>query len=94
MYYLCTYELAKKIIPSFAISDYALYTLCNFFGIPFKRQHDAFYDACVCSDILDRLVNESGMNIEDEVQRYIPNTMTDLMTYITNAALKKDIHSF
>ena len=94
MYYLCTYELAKKIIPSFAISDYGLYTLCNFFGIPFKRQHDAFYDACVCSDILDRLVNESGMNIEDEVQRYIPNTMADLMTYITNAALKKDIHSF
>ena len=33
IYYVCTYQLAKELVPSFAVSDYALDTLCHFFGI-------------------------------------------------------------
>lgn len=94
IYCICTYELAKKVIPSFAISDYGLSTLCNFYSIPLTKQHNAFYDACACSELLDRLIQDSGINIENEVQRYIPNSMTDMMLYMTHSAQKKDIHSF
>ena len=93
LYYVCTYQLAKELVPSFAVSDYALGTLCNFFGISVSEQHNAFCDACACSDLLDRLVACSNIKLESEIQRYIPSEQTDFIAYISNASLKKDIHA-
>lgn len=93
IYYLCTYQLAKELVPSFAVSDYALGTLCNFFGITVAKKHNAFYDACACSDLLDKLVAYSNVDIQKEIQRYIPSDHADFIAYISNASLKKDIHA-
>ncbi len=93
IYYVCTYQLAKELVPSFAVSDYALGTLCNFFGITVAEKHNAFYDACACSDLLDKLVDYSKIDIESEIQRYIPDDHADFVAYISNASLKKDIHA-
>lgn len=93
IYYVCTYQLAKELVPSFAVPDYALGTLCNFFGITISEKHNAFCDACACSDLLDKLVDYSKINIESEIQRYIPNDHADFIAYISNASLKKDIHA-
>lgn len=93
IYYLCTYQLAKVIVPSFAVRDYALDTLCNFFGITVTEKHNAFYDACACSDLLDKLVEYSKFDIESEIQRYIPSDNADFIAYISGASLKKDIHA-
>ena len=49
--------------------------------------------ACACSDLLDKLVDYSKINIESEIQRYIPNDNADFIAYISNASLKKDIHA-
>ena len=94
IYYLCTYDLARKLVPSYVISDYSLGTLCNFFSITYPRQHHAFSDACACSDLLDRLVKDSGINLDDEVRLYVPEETSDFIDYITNASLKKALHSF
>ena len=53
IYYICTYELAKKLVPAFSVRNHSLGALCNFFGITFDAHHNAFYDACACSDLLD-----------------------------------------
>ena len=93
IYYVCTYQLAKELVPSFVVSDYALGTLCNFFGITLTNKHNAFCDACACSDLLDKLVAYSKINIESEIQRYVPNDHADFIAYISSASLKKDIHA-
>jgi len=93
IYYICTYDLAKKLVPSFAVRDHSLGTLCSFFGITFAAHHNAFYDACACSDLLDKLVEQSQISLEAEVQRYVAETNTDFVAYISNASLKKDIHA-
>lgn len=93
LYYICTYQLARELVPSFAVSDYALGTLCNFFGISIAEKHNAFYDACACSDLLDKLVAHSNIKLESEIQRYVPNDHSDFIAYISNASLKKDIHA-
>lgn len=93
IYYICTYQLAKELVPSFVVSDYALGTLCTFFNIAAPAKHNAFYDACACSDLLDKLVDYSKVDIEGEIQRYIPSDHADFITYISGASLKKDIHA-
>ena len=93
IYYICTYQLAKELVPAFAVSDYALGTLCAFFDIATPAKHNAFYDACACSDLLDKLVDYSKVDIEGEIQRYIPSDHADFITYISGASLKKDIHA-
>ena len=93
IYYICTYELAKKLVPSFAVRDHSLGALCNFFGITFDAHHNAFYDACACSDLLDKLVEQSQISLEAEVQRFVAESNTDFVAYISNASLKKDIHA-
>ena len=42
---------------------------------------------------MDKLVDYSKINIESEIQRYIPNDNADFIAYISNASLKKDIHA-
>lgn len=93
IYYICTYQLAKELVPAFVVSDYALGTLCAFFDIATPAKHNAFYDACACSDLLDKLVDYSKVDIEGEIQRYIPSDHADFITYISGASLKKDIHA-
>ena len=93
IYYICTYELSKKLVPAFAVRDHSLGTLCNFFGITFNEHHNAFYDACACSDLLDKLVEQSQIPLENEVQRFVAESNTDFVAYISNASLKKDIHA-
>ena len=93
IYYVCTYQLAKELVPSFTVADYGLGTLCTFFGINITEKHNALYDACACSDLLDKLVDYSKIDIESEIQRYIPSDHADFIAYISNASLKKDIHA-
>lgn len=93
IYYVCTYQLAKALVPSFAVSDYALGTLCTFFDITVPKKHDSFYDACACSALLDKLVAYSKVDLQREIQRYIPSHHDDFIAYISSASLKKDIHA-
>lgn len=94
IYYICTYELSKKIIPPFAVADYGLETLCNHFNISFSKHHNALHNACACFVLLERLIKCSRINIENEIGLYIPYDMSDYVTYITDSTLKKDIHDF
>ena len=93
IYYVCTYQLAKQVVPSYVVSDYALGTLCDFFNIKVGKRHNAFHDACACSDLLDCLESYSHWNIEDEIEKYEPSDNTDFIAYISGASLKKDIQA-
>ena len=95
MYYLCTAEIAKMVIPSIAIPDYSLRTLCEYFDIKHSNQHNAFFEACECSDLLDILKKTySKINIEREVKKYVPEESENHISFVSNGLLKKAIHDF
>ena len=55
-YYICTYDLARKFVPSYAVPNYSLASLCEYFEIDIDSEHNAFDDACACSDLFNALV--------------------------------------
>lgn len=93
IYYLCTYELARLIVPSFLVPDYSLNSLCSFFNIPEINTHNAFFDACACSDLLDKLVSYVDINIEKEIKAYNVNEVNSFITYVSNPTIKYKIHA-
>lgn len=93
LYYLCTYELAKKVVPRVFVDDYSLMTLCRFFGIKTPKKQDAFYKVCACADLFEMLQDEYAISIKDEIQRYNTEETKAFVDYVTNATLKKDIHT-
>ena len=93
IYYVCTYRLARELVPSFVVPDYSLSSLCAFFEIPLPSEHNAFLDACACSDLLDSLFSFSKTDIEKQIERFVPTEENDFVAYISSASLKKDIHA-
>ena len=55
-YYICTYDLSRKFVPSYAVPNYSLTSLCEYFEIDIDSEHNAFDDACACSDLFNALV--------------------------------------
>ena len=93
-YYICTYDLARKLVPSFAVANYSLSMLCEYFGIDIDSEHNAFDDACACSDLFNAMVEAYGINPDDFVKRYIPRDASAHTSYIDAAVLRKSISEF
>ncbi|MBR3864135.1 MAG: hypothetical protein IKJ19_03330 [Clostridia bacterium] len=93
IYYLCTYDLARLVIPAFLVPDYSLNSLCSFFNIPEVNHHNAFFDACACSDLLDKLVLFADIDLEKEIKLFTRDEANSFITYVSNPTLKYDIHS-
>ncbi len=94
LYYICTYDLARKFVPSFAVANYSLSTLCEYFNIDIDSEHNAFDDACACSDLFNALVETYGINVDDFVQKYYPHNTSVHTSYIDAAVLRKSISEF
>ena len=73
MYYLDTYELAREYISLYECKSHGLGDLCEYFKIPIDNEHDAFDDACACSDLLRALVKTYKIDVDDYINRYIPD---------------------
>ena len=93
LYYICTYNMAKQLISSFEISDYSLSTLSKYFGLNDKGLHNAFIDAVICSQLLDALVEKYNVKAEDFIEKYNAKESYNFIAYISDASLRKDIHT-
>lgn len=93
MYYICTYDLARKIIPPYMIRDYSLRTLCDYFNIELPLERKAFYNVCACSDIFDNLREKSNFDISKFITPFELETLDNAINYNSNISLKKDINS-
>ena len=94
IYYLCTYELAQKHVPAFAVENYKLGTLCEFFGISIEKAHDALCDALASRGILRALVENYHLDFGSETKKYIPRTCKEFTQYIASPILRKSICEF
>ena len=94
MYYICTLELSKGLISRYLVENYSLSTLCNFFDIYIDNEHDAFDDACACSDLFRELVENYDVDIDKKIRRYDVEETDAFVAYISNPILRKNISDF
>ena len=94
IYYVCTYELAKQFIPNYLISNYSMSTLCDYFEIDIDSEHDAFDDACACSDLFKQMVEEFNIDVDCYVKKYDYRSAKKFTDYIADPMLRKTISEF
>lgn len=94
IYYVCTLELAKEFVPRFAIKDYSLSSLCEFFDIDMDSEHDAFDDACANADLLKTLVKEYSINIDAYVKKYDIQETKEFSAFVSDSVLRKSVSEF
>lgn len=94
IYYICTFELAKKYVPRYLIENYLLSNLCSYYDIDIDNEHDAFDDACACADLFRALIKNFGLSIDKEVKKYKVKETTEFLSYISDPMLRKSISEF
>ena len=93
-YYICTLELAKEFIPRYCVPNYSMSALCQYFNIDIDSEHNAFDDACACSDLFNAMVEAFDINVDSYVQKYHPHESNTHSSYIDAALLRKSISEF
>lgn len=94
LYYICTLDLAREYVPAFAIDNYRLGTLCEYFDIDIDSEHDAFDDACANADLFRALVSTYDIDVNAHIRRYVPHEVAAFDQYISNPVLRKSISEF
>ena len=94
IYYICTYELAKEHVPNFAVANYSMSCLCEYFDIDIDSEHNAFDDACACSDLFRALVKVYDIDVDSCIKKYIPHESRDCAQYVASPVLRKSISEF
>ena len=93
-YYICTYDLARKFVPAYSVENYGLSTLCEYFELDIDSEHNAFDNACACSDLFKSLVETYNINVDNYIQKYHPTYTFAHTSYIDAAVLRKNISEF
>jgi len=91
IYYVCTLDLAREYIPRYAVPDYGLRALCNYFNIDMNPGHNAFDDACACSDLFRQLVDSFSIDVDSHVQKYIAKQTHDFELYVESSVMRRQM---
>jgi DNA polymerase-3 subunit epsilon len=95
LYYICTLDLARQYIPSYAVADYSMSTLCEYFGIDIDSEHNAFDDACACADLFKAIIEEYDIDIKDiKIKKYEPCVEKEFSQFVASPVIRKAISEF
>ena len=94
VYYICTYELAREYVPSFAVANYSMSCLCKYFDIDIDSEHNAFDDACACSELFRTLVKTYDIDVDSCIKKYVPHETREFSQYIASPVVRKSISEF
>ena len=95
MYYICTLDLARQYVPSYAVADYSMSTLCEYFGVDIDSEHNAFDDACACADLFKAIIEEYAIDIEDiKIKKYNTCVEREFSQFIASPVIRKAISEF
>ena len=94
MYYIDTLEIARDCVERYKVLNYSMSALCQYFDIDIDSEHDAFDDACACSDLFSALIEEFDIDPEDYVKKYELKESSSFISYIDNMTLRKSISEF
>lgn len=93
-YYICTLNLARKYIPTFAVSDYSLSTLCKYFNINFESKHNASDDVSASYNLFKALVNTYNIDVDANICKYNPHDTAEFTNYVASPVVRKTISEF
>lgn len=93
-YYIDTLDLARTYIPEYAVADYKLSTLCNYFDIDMGEAHDAFDDACASEDLFIALVDNYQVDVDSAVKKYLYKNANNFSAYVSDPAIRRDVSEF
>lgn len=94
-YYVCTLDLARQYVPSYAVKDYSMSTLCNYFDVDIDSEHNAFDDACACADLFKSIIREYSIDINDiKIKKYSPHFEKEYSRFVSSPVLRKAISEF
>ncbi|MBE5750135.1 MAG: hypothetical protein E7346_04635 [Clostridiales bacterium] len=95
LYYICTLDLARQYIPSYAVADYSMSTLCEYFGVDIDSEHNAFDDACACADLFKAIIEEYDIDIKDiKIKKYAPCVEKEFSQFVASPVIRKAISEF
>ena len=95
LYYICTLDLARQYIPSYAVADYSMSTLCEYFGIDIDSEHNAFDDACACADLFKAIIEVYNIDIKDiKIKKYAPCIEKEFSQFVASPVIRKAISEF
>ena len=94
MYYICTLELVKEYVPRYSVQNFSMSTMCRYFDIDIDSMHDAFDDACACSDLFKTLVDTYDISFDSCVRKYMPHESEAFTSYVANPVIRKIISEF
>lgn len=94
LYYICTYDLSKKYIPSYCIENYSMSCLCEYFNIDIDSEHNAFDDACACADLFKTLTDLYEIDLNDQIKKYDTTPVKSYTPYVDDYVLRKTISDF
>lgn len=92
IFYIDTYEIARRFV-SPAVCSHDLSSLCAFYGIDIDSEHNAFDDACACSDLLKILIEEFNINIDDFVHKYDADKFYEFEKYACKSKIRFDLNT-
>lgn len=93
LYYIDTYDLSRKLIDSYEVNNYSLSSLCEYFDIDIDNEHDAFDDACACSDLLKKLVEVYELDLNNYVQHYNITNVDEFIPYVSSVEFRRQINT-
>lgn len=93
LYYVCTYEMAQNIIPSYAVDNYKQSTLCNYYGFENPKSHDAYYDAYSCMELFYKLCGEID-SIKGFIHKYQHGECKQFDEYAAMPVINKAIAEY
>lgn len=92
LYCIDLYTLSRKLVSPLEVQDFSLGTLCRYFEVDIDNEHDAFDDACACSELLQVLIDTYDLNIDEYIEKYIPNDSNNFVPYVSTAEFRREIN--
>lgn len=93
IYYICTYELSKLLIPKYCVRDYSLNSLYFYYNLNIENQNNSIEKLYTYYKFAIEILSNFKHNIEEHINRFEPIKISSGIDYHTNVSLKKDIHT-
>ncbi|MBQ8429350.1 MAG: hypothetical protein IJX30_04575 [Clostridia bacterium] len=93
--YICTLDLARENIPSYAVPNYSLLALCEYFGLKKGAAHNAFDDTRACLDLFKAIIKEYSIDINDiKTKIYNSYEIKEFSQFIASPVIRNAISEF
>ena len=94
LYYIDAMRIATDFVPYYAVDDFSLHSMCEYFGIDTDNSHDAFDDACATADLFKCLIENYKVDIKKYIKEFSPDETKEFVQYVADPVLRRSMSEF